>query len=216
MSDESTMNENQAAGGRLFPKRDDALDYLKARGWKIGRTKFHADCKKGLIPTNQGGQFEEAVILAYAASLPTVAREEDLETSNASRDRLAADTELKQFQAKRQKLKLEKEQGLLMPRADHERDLAVRAQLFRNEREGECRRQAPKIVEWVIGKLAAQADIPTEVAVILRDAAANLVPELTEYLLRESEDLMDAWSADREFVVDLGDDSTPGAFPEIE
>ncbi|GFK95466.1 hypothetical protein NNJEOMEG_03329 [Fundidesulfovibrio magnetotacticus] len=206
---ESEAARLQAApvSARVYKTQLDAVAFLKGSGFKVAKSKFNADVKRGKVPRNSEGHFEEGALLGYAAAnLTPLSSVEDRAASEAMVNRMSADAELKQFQAQRQKLKLEREQGLLMPRADHERDLAVRAQLFRNEIEGRDRRTAPKLVELVVSRLAALDGVPPEVAGQLRDAAPNLVPEVTEFLLRDSGDLMDAWSSDRAFVVELADE----------
>ena len=85
--------------GRLFAKKKDALAYLQGRGFAIQKTKFYADCKAGLVPTDTGGRFEEAVLLAYAAALPTVVKEEDGKLSADALRRISADADHKAEQA---------------------------------------------------------------------------------------------------------------------
>lgn len=174
--------------GRLFAKKTEALAYLQARGFSVQKTKFYADCKKGLIPTDIQGRFEEAVLLAYAANLPTVAREEDLETAAAARQRLEADADHKTEQAKLARLRRLKLEGELMPRADVERDLAARAQFFRAQVENFIDLVGPRLIAAVNGDEAH-------------------LPELRALWEAQAGDWMDAWSQDREFVAGPDADS---------
>jgi hypothetical protein len=202
MSEE--LSPEITAASRVYKTQLDAVAFLRGSGFKVAKSKFNTDVKRGKVPRNAEGHFEEGALLGYAAvNLTPLSSVEDKAASEAMVNRISADTQLKTYQAKRQELKLQKEMGLLMPRADHERDLAVRAQLFRNEIEGQGRRLAPKIVDLVVGRLATLEGIQAEMAARMRDASVNLVPSLTEFLQAASEDLMDAWAADREFVVEL-------------
>lgn len=214
MADLIPSEGDQAApvAARAYKTRADAVAFLGNSGFKIKKTKFYDDVKRGKVARNAAGHFEEGALLAYAAvNLTPLSSVEDRAASDVMVSRMSADAELKQFQAQRQKLKLEKEQGMLMPRADHERDLAVRCQLFKNEIEGRDRRTAPKLVELIVSRLAALEGVPAEVAALLRDESTGLVPEVAAFLQRDSEDLMDAWSADREFVVELADEQAGDA-----
>ncbi len=176
--------------GRLFRKKTEALVYLKARGFQIQKTKFYDDCKAGLVPTNATGFYEEAVLLAYAAHLPTVAREENEKLSGAAQLRLVADGDLKAEQAKLTRMRREKLEGLLVERTEVERGLAARAQFFRSQIENAGPLFGARIIEAVAGD-------------------ESLLPEFLALWETMAEDWMDAWSADREFVV--GTDASDGA-----
>uniref|UniRef100_I2Q2R0 Uncharacterized protein n=1 Tax=Desulfovibrio sp. U5L TaxID=596152 RepID=I2Q2R0_9BACT len=172
--------------GRLFAKKLDALAYLKARGFQIQKTKFYDDCKAGLIPTDANGRFEEAVLLAYAAHLPVSAKEKDSKLSAAAQRRLESDGDLKAEQAKWARLRREKLEGRVVERAEVERGLAARAQFFRNQIENAGPLFGARIIAAVAGDEAR-------------------LPEFLRLWEEMAEDWMDAWSADREFVVGTPD-----------
>ena len=177
--------------GRLFAKRPAALAYLQGRGFAIQKTKFYADCKAGLIPTNPAGQFEEAVLLAYAASLPTVTKEEDGKLSAEARRRISADADHKVEQALLTRMRREKLEGKLVDRDQVDRDLAARAQFFRSQIENFGPLVGGRILAAVGGD---EARLP-EFLALWEEAVA---------------DWLDTWSADREFVIgsDSPDDET--------
>lgn len=179
--------------GRIFPKRPAALAYLQGRGFSIQKTKFYADCKAGLVPTNAAGQFEEAVLLAYASNLPTVAKEEDSKLSEEARRRLTADADYKSEQAKLAQKRREMLEGKLVERVQVERDLAARACFFKRQIENAGALFGARIIEAVGGD---EAKLP-EFLLLWEEVAA---------------DWMDAWAADREFVLgtDAPDDAASG------
>ena len=136
--------------------------------------------------------FEEGSLLAYAAAhLKPLARQENRELTDVTVSRLSADAENKKVNAERNRLKLEREKGLLMPRSEFEENMAARALFFRNEIENFGLRKAGEIIELVRGDPA------------LQDAFLSWWRE-------ETEDWMDAWSGDMQFGgVDDGDDAGP-------
>ena len=184
------------ADGRLFAKKNDALAYLQGRGFAIQKTKFYADCKAGLVPTDAGGRFEEAVLLAYASALPTVVKEEDGKLSAEALRRISADADHKAEQAKLSRMRREKLQGLLVDRGEVERGLAARAQFFKAQIENFGPLMGPRIIAAVGGD---EAKLP-EFLLLWEEATA---------------DWMDAWSKDREFVAqaDESDAATDGIEP---
>lgn len=176
-----------AEGGRLFPRKKDALAYLQGRGFSVRKTKFYADCKAGLIPTDVEGRFEEAVLLAYAASLPVAAREEDGRLSQAARRRLESDADHKSEQAKLARMRRLKAEGRLVDKGEVERGLAARAQFFRAQIENAGPLFGARIIALVGGEEAR-------------------LPEFLRFWEEAAADWMDAWSAEREFVAGPSED----------
>lgn len=173
-------------GGRLFPKPPAALSYLQGRGFAIKKTKFYGDLKAGLIPTNSDGQFEEAVLLAYAAALPTAAKEKDSKLASEAKRRLSADADHKSEQALLTKLRRQKLEGQLVERAQLERDLAARSQFFRRQLENWGPLVGGRVIEAVGGD-------------------ESRLPEFLVFWEEAVGDWLNAFSADREFVVGADD-----------
>lgn len=170
--------------GLTFAKQLHAVAYLQAQGFKVGKSKFNADVKAGRVATTPEGHFEAGALLAYAAvHLTPLARAEHSGQVNASTNKLAADARLKDIQAQRQELKLQKEQGALMLKSEHEAALAARAMFFRSELEGFGLRALPALIQLVGGR-------------------EDSLQEALEWWADATADLMDAWSADREFTTD--------------
>lgn len=119
---------------QTFKTQLDAVAYLVDAGYKVSKSQFNRAVKARKVPVNADGHFEATALLGYAAAnLAPTGQLADAALAGATADRLSADAQLKTYQAERQRLKLQKEQGLLMPRAEHERDLAARALFFRAE-----------------------------------------------------------------------------------
>lgn len=178
-----------------FKSQIAAVRYLQSQGYKIQRTKMSDDVRLGKVPTNADGQFEAVTLLAYAAAnLEPVAKVENQAVLESTVSRQTADANLKHYQAERTKLKLEKELGSLIPKADHEQDLAARALFFRNEVRNFIHLYGGEIVHLVGGQESR-----------LRD--------LVEWWAEKTGIWMDTWSQEREFLVPDDADEMPDETP---
>jgi hypothetical protein len=178
---------------RVYKTQADAVTYLQNAGYKISTATFNRAVKAGKVPTNAAGHYEENVLLAYAgAHREPTAKVENKALSSATTERISADAELKQYQAARQKLRLEKEQGLLMPRQEHERDLAARALFFKREVENFIHLHGAAMLHLVGGD-------------------ESRLPDLREYWERATADWMHGWAAEREFLAADTDDEEAAA-----
>lgn len=117
-----------------FRTQLEAVDYLTAQGFKVSASRFNRAVKAREVVANASGLSEAPALLAYAAvRLQPVAKAQDRQGALASAKKLDADAELKAVQAARQRLKLEREHGVLMSRQQHDEDLATRALFFKTE-----------------------------------------------------------------------------------
>ncbi|NCB23750.1 MAG: hypothetical protein EOM56_13145 [Deltaproteobacteria bacterium] len=177
------MSDARTPSALAFKTQQDALFYLKEQGYKVEKSTISNAVRSGLLPRNSTGKYEAAALLAYAAAnLVPAARAENRDLAEASASRTSADAELKHFQAQRTKLKLLKEQGMLMPKADHERDLAARALFFRNEVRNFVHLYGPEMIIFVGGSESK-----------LRD--------FVSWWEEKTGIWMDAWAQEREFLV---------------
>jgi len=178
-------DETPKGSGHIFSTQLEAMSYLLGQGYKVSKSKFGRDLAKGLIPTTTEGLFEANGLMGYAkVHCKARARADDEAAGSAALERLRADAEHKRVMAERGRLKLEQEQGRLIPREDHERDLAARAAFFRRE-----------LLTWG-PRLGAQ--------IIL--AVGGEESRLQDYLDLWDEAVetwLDAWAADQDFVLDL-------------
>lgn len=184
--------EQPTAPGLTFKNQTKALEYLLSLGYKIGKTKFNDDITKHKrLGTNPDGHFEAWALKEYAQrmQLPQLASGLDAKGSQAATQKITADTRLKDVQAARQELKLQKEQGLIMLKSEHEAGLSARALFFKNEIENFIRLRAASIIQLVGGSEEAE-------------------PLLIEWWDEATADWMDSWSKDREFMVDDDDTRT--------
>ena len=187
----------QGGGGtavKVLKTQLDAVEFLTNQGFKLSKSKFGRDVNDGKVATTVEGFFEDGALLAYASlHLTPLAKAENKALTDATVNRVSADADLKRLTAERARLKLEKEQGLLMPRAQYEEDLAARAMFFKSEVDSFGFRKAGEIIALVNGD-------------------ESKLPDLLKWWAAQTADWMDAWGADRQFVAneeetgDIGED----------
>lgn len=174
----------QGHGGsmRIFKTQLDATAFLRDSGFSVSKSQFNRHVAARKVAKNADGHFEESALLGYAAvNLAPSAQQENRALSDATVGRIEADADLKRYSAERQKLKLAKEQGLLMQRAEHEENLAARALFFKSEIESFGYRKAGEIIALVHGD-------------------DSRLQELLAWWADATADWMDAWAADHEFT----------------
>lgn len=165
-----------------FKTQLDATAFLRDSGFNVSKSQFNRHVAARKVSKNSDGHFEESALLGYAAvHLDPAAQQENRALSDATVVRIEADADLKRYSAERQKLKLAKEQGLLMHRAEHEENLAARALFFKSEIESFGYRKAGEIIALVHGDDAR-------------------LQELLTWWAEATADWMDAWAADHEFT----------------
>lgn len=174
----------EPAAVQTFKTQADAVQYLVMQGYKVCKSTFHGHLKQGKVATDTNGKFTASALLGYAAAnLTPTARIEDTEARNTLLTQAASDADLKSVKAARERIKLAKEQGMLMPVERHEDELAARALFFKSEIESYIYRSAPKIIEVCGGD-------------------QSKVRELVAWWAESTADWMDAWSAERQFATE--------------
>lgn len=173
---------------QAFKTQLDCVQWLDMQGFKISRSTFSLHVKSGKVATNAAGLFETATLLGYAAvNLTPTVKIEDAKVRETAIGKISADSDLKTVRAERERLKLHREQGRLMPVLDHEKELSARALFFKAEIEGFIHRKSSELIAMVEGKQDRKLDLITW----WNDATA---------------DWMDAWSRERDFADSADED----------
>lgn len=181
----------------VFKTQTAAVAFLKSRGFKVEKSKFHADFKAKLI-TKEASGFAEPALMAYAmARLEPADKLADDQMARKSLDRLGADAELKRITAARQQLKYDQELGNLVPRSDLVLNLSQRAQLLRSDMEN--------LAYMLAGDIVAVAGGDEEKT---EDVRVFLLARLLGFL--------DVYSQDREFALPEADDPAPAEQGELQ
>ena len=182
VADEVARLQGGGTAVKVLKTQLDAVEFLTNQGFKVSKSKFGRDVNEGKVATTVEGFFEDGAVLAYASlHLTPLAKAENRALTDATVNRVSADADLKRLTAERARLKLEKEQGLLMPRAQYEEDLAARAMFFKSEVDSFGFRKAGEIIALVNGE-------------------ESKLPDLLKWWAAQTADWMDAWASDRQFV----------------
>lgn len=123
--------------GQTFRKKSEALRWLKDQGYLIEKTKFYADCKKGLLK-KQGPVFTEKDILAYAVQVDLEKvlepeksdSESELDACRLRTKKAIATTA--ETESERKKIKLAIERGEVVSVDDYNQDFAAAAMILRD------------------------------------------------------------------------------------
>lgn len=190
-----SQNTPTATAAQTFKTQLDCVQWLEMQGFKISRSTFSLHVKSGKVATNAAGLFEASALLGYAAvNLTPTVKIEDAKARETTIGKISADSDLKTVRAERERLKLHREQGRLMPVSDHENELSARALFFKAEIEGFIHRKSSELIAVVEGKHDRKMDLITW----WNDVTA---------------DWMDAWSRERDFA-DSADEDEVAPAPE--
>lgn len=182
VADEVARLQGGGSAVKILKTQLDAVKFLQDQGFKVSKSKFGRDVNEGKAATTVEGFFEDGALLAYASlHLTPLAKAENRALTDATVNRVSADADLKRLTAERARLKLEREQGLLMPRAQYEEDLAARAMFFKSEVDSFGFRKAGEIIALVNGD-------------------ESKLPDLLKWWAKQTADWMDAWASDRQFA----------------
>ncbi|EGJ50237.1 hypothetical protein [Desulfocurvibacter africanus] len=193
-------------------------NHLRELGHKVSRGTVYNHINNGLLkPTAPGGGWLPRAVETYAkakwprevnAAKPTKPEQGRLDDASVAEERQRAEIALKQTQNERQRLKLQAEQGTLIPRDIVERELAMRGQAFRFGLENEIHKAAPEIAELFGADSRVAAEIVRLVggdeakAVVLSAWVQKRVPELVHFWQRRVEEFLapyasgDWWNED--------------------
>ncbi|WP_054031007.1 hypothetical protein [Desulfatitalea tepidiphila] len=131
-----------------FANVKEALEFLKAQGYKIAKSKMYADAQRGILAVQEDRSVLESDVLAYAVR---AGLEKTPEKSTKVDDRIFADkasAELDLLRAREAKLRFEheREMGLYLPKADVRAELAMKLGAIEA---GVKNLIAVNLVEWI-------------------------------------------------------------------
>jgi hypothetical protein len=164
------------------------VSYLKAGGWKVGKSSVFAHAKQGRLRPHEDGTFHEKDVKKYARTFlkrldPGTMQPAAIE--KLQRRKVEAEAKKLEAQATHWQLRSEIESGRFIPKADFEMELAGRAALFKNDIEYFCMAEAPEIINFVNGDIGK-------------------VSELITYLLKKTSDWLNRYAENKEWEVPPG------------
>lgn len=137
------MTKDQDETPKIFENTRQVHVYLQDQGWKCAYNTVAKDIKAGKLTARRGGGFTKQTVDQYAMTHLVrridAAPEKDksweentMDASGAQERKVAADADLKETMAKREKLRLDMLNKKLIPKELYESDLAARLALFSN------------------------------------------------------------------------------------
>jgi hypothetical protein len=160
----------------VFAKRKDALEYLKKQGFKIGKSKFYGDCKKGRCKLQDDGKILEKDLMRYvkSACLVRLSTLEDKGRSGISELRQQKELEKLEEDILAKRRRREVDEGNWIPRSAFELELAARAAIFEA---GQRHMLHSRVGEWC----SLLKGDPSAIPLVLEDMEKSLNRQLTDY-----------------------------------
>jgi|SRR6056297_2616460 len=118
-----------------FKNRTAVVEWLKAKGYKVKKSKLYADAKAGLLRVENDGSVLMESVARYLEHpeagvkehMETVEAGSDLEVKEYHRRAAIAKAKKTELEAKRLEFEMEKDAGRWLPREDLELEMAGRA-----------------------------------------------------------------------------------------
>lgn len=108
--------DQPAPQGERFAHRKQALDWLKAQGYKVGKTKFYEDCAAGFPALHSDGTLSRYQVMQYGQQQDVATRSLPQFDNSAEREEL----EIRKLRAevKEKEMKTRREDALWMHKVD--------------------------------------------------------------------------------------------------
>ncbi|HEC04621.1 MAG TPA: hypothetical protein ENI84_00285 [Thiothrix sp.] len=154
-----------------FKNPTEVYEFLKD-GWKVSKRSVYNHVREGKLRPEAGGGYSLKAVQKYARTW-LKPKEMALRADDEELRRMREKAEIARIteQAKLARIKREREEGLLIPRADFELELAARAAILMAGFEGMINDKAGEIVQLVQGN----TDKIAELIRFLRDAYGELM-----------------------------------------
>lgn len=161
---------------RILKNKLEAVSYLNRRGFKVGKSKFYADCKKGLVRIQADGSILAGDLEAYARKRgldrPDMDGSDPKKVEELHEVKLQKEIEKLDWENKRREFEYEKETGKYIPREQLELELASRAAVFDSQLRTKIRAAAREWTAIVKGSSEYTPDL-IDHALDMLDQAMN-------------------------------------------
>ncbi len=152
-----------AARRRVFESLNQVCGHLQAEGWQVCYNTLRKAVKDGRLKPRKDGRYTQWAADQYAAGvlkrrLPEGGAEPEESAPPApslGEEKTREDIELRKVARERERLKLDKERGNLIPRELYEKDLAARLALFSNSLDAWFSRVAGEVAALLGADLGA-------------------------------------------------------------
>lgn len=157
--------------------------YLRGQGWKVSKSTVYDHHRAKKIKAREDGLFYLADVETYARDYLKHKNAPSVQSGDAiQKRRNEAEARKMEAQAKHWEIKTQVATGAFVERGAFERALVERALIFKNDLFAFAHDRAPEICRMVHGD-------------------SDLIPELTEYLLKQFAIFLNRYAEDREFTV---------------
>ena len=153
--------------GHVPQNRLEAVNYLQRRGYKVGKSKFYADCKRGLVKIQSNGSIIPRDLETYAVKIgldrfaaPEVVSQVD-DVSELHEVKLKKEIEKLDWENKKREFEYDREMGKYIPRDLLELELASRAAVMDSRLRTKIKARVKK---WIALAGGSQAKVPDVVA----------------------------------------------------
>jgi len=152
--------DQEGATAEYFENIHRVLIHLKSQLWKISPTTLYNHRSKGLLVSDENGRFLVVDVEKYAArNLKRLDGTVGDSESKDIKDKRQAEIRKAKAQAKHWEIKAKVAAGLYVPREHFERQLALRASVFKSDLLSFCRSLAPDMVDMVNGDETLTPDL---------------------------------------------------------
>lgn len=148
----AVLEEKHFSLDPAFPSRKEALLWLQGQGYKIKKSKFYLDARKGLLRFQADGSVRRADLKNYIVEAE-ILRETD-ESGNLTEDmtrKIRLENEIKEKTIRKMDFEHDLATGLYLLRSDVETELAIKIGAFEAGMKNVVRIKAPDLIAAVGG-----------------------------------------------------------------
>lgn len=172
------------------------VEYLSGKGWKIKKSTAYQHIKEGKLRARKDDHFSVSDVERYAVAFLKRKDGKSDDLINAiQQEKLQAELDKTRAQAEHWTLKTQITRGMYVEKAALERELAMRAVVFKSDQENFIHARAGEIVQIVAGD-------------------PEKIPDLIEFMLEAFANFLDRYAGDGSFSVPIpapmmADDAVP-------
>ena len=136
---------------RCFKHRKEACDWLIDEGYKVGKSKFYADCDRGECVVEGDGTVRESALIAYAKQHLRQITDGNGDLTPLTEEKTRLEIENLKAKNERAIFELEKERGKYIPRREFNQEINARFRVLDQTFENLIRVRMADVVSMVGG-----------------------------------------------------------------
>jgi hypothetical protein len=151
---------------RIIKNRLEAVEYLNRRGYKVGKSKFYADSKKGLIKIQADGSILASDLESYARrvgiSRPDMEGSRPDVVEELHEVKMRKEIEKLEWENRKREFEYDLQLGKYIPRDLLDLELASRAAVFDSQLRTKIKARIKTWIAMADGKIDKQPDIAAD------------------------------------------------------